>query len=285
MPIGMVGGSCTLRTNIVKNLLTFASVCVLGTVAIQGAQADPVLTWYSAGISESTLQGDLGGSPTVYAFEDQTVNGGDPGDYLGNGPPLANGNVTEPTYGFTWQTNPSGGTKGWAPDDLTGYVNGGSPGNNWGTGPCVGASGKLLINTNNNWASLTPISVTFGTGLAGVGSLFAGEGSVRVNVYDTQDKLLGYNDYTVPFPTDAQIAAAGYDVADYHNTGNFVLYWGVTSNIADIGKFEFDSPQWAIMDNMMTTTATPEPTSLVLLATGLGGLALSRKRRRGIMRG
>ncbi|MDD4889444.1 MAG: PEP-CTERM sorting domain-containing protein [Phycisphaerae bacterium] len=261
-----------------KNLLATVCVCVVTAMAAQTALAD--LTWYDAGLSQPTLQADLGGLPTVYTFEDQTPNGGDSGTYLGK----VSG--TLPTYGFTWTTNPSGSPKGWAPDDLTGYVRNGTDsgnpadfGNNWGTGPTVGASGKLLINTNSDWSSMEPIGVSFGTGVKGVGSLYAAMHSFTVHVYDTTGTLLGSHDFTAVSPTDAEILAAGFEVADYRDHGNDVLYWGVTSGTANIGGFTFDNAKWIIMDNMMVVPA-PEPASLALLAAGLGGLLAARRRAR-----
>ena len=57
-----------------KNLLAITCACVIAAATIPQAQAG--LTWYNADISEATLQADLGGTVTVYGFEDQTVTGG-----------------------------------------------------------------------------------------------------------------------------------------------------------------------------------------------------------------
>jgi hypothetical protein len=229
---------------------------LLGSLVVLFLTVGPVgadLAWFGGGMVESDLNTFLGGAATTYEFEDQTVNDGDPANYVGNG--------TAPDYGFTWTTNPGGGTKGWAPDN---------PASSWGTGTVDGSSGQVLINTNNAWATLVPVGVDkFDAGLGGVGSLVGCDGSqggspITVTVYDVNGDPLGSNTYALQANGDS---------------GNVELFWGVTSTSADIWGFKFSDSSYFMMDKLkLTATPAPEPATMAFLA--LGGAALLVRRRR-----
>lgn len=82
------------------------------------------------------------------------------------------------------------------------------------------------------------------------------------------------------------ITVNGYNGANLIGTVTMNLpsdsFSWLNANMNGIDRLEFqsdDSPRWWLMDNF-TYTAIPEPTSLLLLGTGLGALRLAAWRRR-----
>ena len=127
--------------------------------------------------------------------------------------------------------------------------------------------GSAYLGLNGTAAAVGPIEFTFASDMLRVGAYVTGTpGNITLTAYDQFGGLL------------ESTSLATINVALWGN--NFI---GL-ENVAGIRSIEFSGADYAVLDGLSFEAAVPEPSTLLLLGSGiigLGGLGFVRRRFRG----